>query len=126
MKIFRLLFFIVFVIFVSCGTSDTKSENQPEKGSSAQVEKKGKSSKNIKVSDDPESFVEAARLNDTELVGKFIAAGANVNSKNKSGVYPLHWAAWNGNIEMVKKLVEKHAYIDVMDGYRDEIGRAHV
>ena len=120
MKIFRLLFFIVFVIFVSCGTSDTKSENQPEKGSSAQVEKKGKSSKNIKVSDDPESFVEAARLNDTELVGKFIAAGANVNSKNKSGVYPLHWAAWNGNIEMVKKLVEKHAYIDVMDGYRDE------
>lgn len=120
MKIFRVLFFVILVIFVSCGTSDTKSEGQPEKGKTAQVEKKGKSSKNIKVSNDPEAFVEAARLNDTALVEKFLAAGADVNSKNKSGVYPLHWAAWNGNMEMVKKLVEKHAYIDVMDGYRDE------
>ena len=86
MKIFRVLFFVILVIFVSCGTSDTKSEGQPEKGKTAQVEKKGKSSKNIKVSNDPEAFVEAARLNDTSLIEKFLAAGADVNSKNKSGV----------------------------------------
>lgn len=123
MKISRLFFFALLLVFVSCGTSDTKSDDEPQKSGSAQTEQKSASaekSANIKVSSDPEAFVEAARLNDTALVEKFLAAGADVNSRNKSGVYPLHWAAWNGNMEMVRKLVEKQAYIDVMDGYRDE------
>lgn len=102
MKIIRFLFLLVFVIFVSCGTSETKSDGEPQKSASAQTEKKSSSSKNIKVSNDPDAFVEAVRLNDDALADKFLAAGADVNAKNKSGVYPLHWAAWN------------------------EIGRAHV
>jgi len=122
MKISRLFFLAFFLIFAACGTSETKPENEPQQSGSEQTEQKAsaKKSSNIKVSNDPEAFVEAARLNDTALVEKFIASGADVNSKNKSGVYPLHWAAWNGNIELVKKLVEKHANVDVMDGYRDE------
>ena len=123
MKISRLFFLALFLVFAACGTSETKPENEPQKSGSEQAVQQNaspKKSSNIKVSNDPEAFVEAARLNDTALVEKFIASGADVNSKNKSGVYPLHWAAWNGNLEMVKKLVEKHAYVDVMDGYRDE------
>ena len=121
MKIVRLLFLLVLVAFVSCGTSDTKPDGEPQKSAPAKTEKKASSSsKNVKVSNDPDAFVEAARLNDTALVEKFLATGADVNSKNKSGVYPLHWAAWHGNLELVKKLVAKQAYVDVMDGYRDE------
>ncbi len=123
MKISRLFFLALFLVFAACGTSETKPENEPQKSGSEQTAQQSaspKKSANIKVSNDPEAFVEAARLNDTALVEKFIASGADVNSKNKSGVYSLHWAAWNGNLEMVKKLIEKHAYVDVMDGYRDE------
>ena len=125
MKVVRLLSLAVFLIFASCGTSDTKTGTEPQKSDAAQTEKSSTSEKkSASVSAnpaDPDAFVEAVRLNDTALVEKFLAAGADVNAKNKSGVYPLHWAAWNGNLELVKKLVAKQAYVDVMDGYRDEI-----
>lgn len=122
MKINRLLMFVLCLILVSCGSADTKSDPSVETGSSSQpakktvVQKKG----SAPVKNDPNEFVEACRKNDAAAVEKFLKNGMDVNVKNSSGIYPLHWAAWNGNLDIVKKLVEKQAYIDVMDGYRDE------
>ena len=58
MKIVRLLFLLVLVAFVSCGTSDTKPDGEPQKSAPAKTEKKASSSsKNVKVSNDPDAFV---------------------------------------------------------------------
>ena len=40
MKIIRLLFLLVFVVFVSCGTSETKSDGEQQKSAPAQTEKR--------------------------------------------------------------------------------------
>lgn len=43
------------------------------------------------------------------VVQALVARGAEVN---KTGWTPLHWAAANGHAEVVRFLLEKHAYID--------------
>lgn len=45
----------------------------------------------------------------TELAIKLIAKGADVN---KPGWAPLHYAATAGNVQLIKILMENHAYID--------------
>ncbi len=45
----------------------------------------------------------------TELVIQMIEQGADVN---KTGWTPLHYAATSGNVQLVKLLLDKHAYID--------------
>lgn len=113
-----LIFLIIFIVS-SCGSVETKTDGGNESGGSA-TEKKQASSVSKEQTGDIEQLVEAIRTGDTATAVKIIDGGVDVNSKNKSGVYPLHWAAANGNIELVKKLIEKRAYINAVDGYREE------
>lgn len=46
---------------------------------------------------------------DQELVAKLLARDAAVN---KTGWAPLHYAATNGHISIMKVLLDKHAFID--------------
>ncbi|KAF7189861.1 Ankyrin repeat-containing protein YAR1 [Pseudocercospora fuligena] len=49
----------------------------------------------------------------TELLQSFLAQGVSslVNHENKEGNTPLHWAAYNGHLPIVKLLVENGAEI---------------
>lgn len=51
----------------------------------------------------------AALKGQFELVDKLVKKGADVN---KTGWTPLHYAASSGHIEVIKLLLENHAYID--------------
>ena len=43
--------------------------------------------------------------------------GAEVGDKTISGNTPLHWAAFKGNLELCKLLVEGGAVVDVMNDF---------
>ena len=51
----------------------------------------------------------AALSGQLELSDKLVKKGADVN---KTGWTPLHYAASNGHVEVIKLLLEHHAYID--------------
>ena len=51
----------------------------------------------------------AALKGHTELAKKLVARGADVN---KTGWTPLHYAATYGHLDIMKLLIEQHAYID--------------
>jgi ankyrin repeat protein len=51
----------------------------------------------------------AAKEGNTEAVKKHIAAGADVNAKNKRGMTPLHHAAIKGREEIVELLIASGA-----------------
>ena len=51
----------------------------------------------------------AALKGQLEMAGKLVKKGADVN---KTGWTPLHYAASNGHVEVIKLLLENHAYID--------------
>src|SRR5271157_1717721 len=55
---------------------------------------------------------------DTEAVGpalKAIAAGANVNARDRDGMTPLEHAALTGNAEMTRFLLGKGAVVNLTD-----------
>jgi ankyrin repeat protein len=51
----------------------------------------------------------AAMLGQVRMAEQLIARGADVN---KTGWTPLHYAATGGHVEMIRLLLEHHAYID--------------
>ena len=51
----------------------------------------------------------AAMLGQVRMAEQLIARGADVN---KTGWTPLHYAATGGHVDMVRLLLEEHAYID--------------
>lgn len=57
----------------------------------------------------------AAERGDTALVKQLIAAGANVNEKDKAGYTALMWAARNGHAEVAAALVEARADMNARD-----------
>lgn len=57
----------------------------------------------------PESFIEAVRKNDTQVVDLFLKSGMDINSKDATGRTALMEAKKMGHIDMVNVLVEKGA-----------------
>ncbi len=49
-------------------------------------------------------LADAARDNDLRAVKAMLAAGWPVDARGQHHATPLHWAAWNGNSEMVREL----------------------
>lgn len=59
---------------------------------------------NIPAEDAPR-LASAAQNNNTHAVRLMLKAGWPVNVRGQHGASPLHWAAWNGNAEMVEEIL---------------------
>jgi ankyrin repeat protein len=57
----------------------------------------------------------AAQNNDTRAVRLMLAAGWPVDVRDRQGATPLHWAAWHGNVEMMRALLERQPPLEVAD-----------
>lgn len=70
----------------------------------------------FKIFSKPDDIWSAAERGDIEAIKKFVAQGANVNSKqDEEGWRPLHCAARAGHLETVKELVRLGAKISVRE-----------
>jgi uncharacterized protein len=63
----------------------------------------------LRNSKDESPLMMAALKGQQDVVGKLIARDADIN---KPGWTPLHYAATNGHVAVMKVLLEKHAFID--------------
>ncbi len=57
--------------------------------------------------------VRAAQDNRTEAVRLMLESGWPIDVRGQHRGTPLHFAAWNGNVEMVRDLLHRHAPVDV-------------
>ncbi|MBI3039830.1 ankyrin repeat domain-containing protein [bacterium] len=55
----------------------------------------------------------------TDIIGKLVSNGADVNAKSENGLTPLHCAGDTGNIEGVRSLLKLGAKIDAQDNDGD-------
>src|SRR4051812_35884626 len=60
---------------------------------------------NVRTADGTSALHWAVYHNDTDLVERLIAAGANVNARNDYGATPLSEAAVVGNVQVLRKLL---------------------
>lgn len=63
----------------------------------------------VRTPQDESPLMLAALKGHTELAKKLLARGADVN---KTGWTPLHYAATYGHLDIIRLLIEQHAYID--------------
>lgn len=54
----------------------------------------------------------AARNNDTTAAALMLEAGLPVNTYSQHHATPLHWAAWHGNLEMVRLILPRKPSLD--------------
>jgi hypothetical protein len=57
-------------------------------------------------------IIGAAVRNNARAVGMMLAAGWPANVQGEHDQTPLHWAAFHGNVEMVRELLLHHALLD--------------
>ena len=62
-----------------------------------------------------ESIHKAARAGHIEAVKQHLAAGADVNVKDRAGLTPLHFAADYGHKEVVELLIAKGGDVNTKD-----------
>jgi len=67
-----------------------------------------------KTGEELNALIDAAENGDIEVVKKHLAAGADVNMKDKEGLTPLHYAAWEGHMEVVELLIAEGADANAM------------
>ena len=63
------------------------------------------------------SIHDAVSKGNIEAVKHHIAAGTDVNAKNRGGWTPLHRAAWKGHKEVVELLIAAGADVNAKDDY---------
>ncbi|HKC48671.1 MAG TPA: ankyrin repeat domain-containing protein, partial [Gemmatimonadales bacterium] len=63
--------------------------------------------------DDKKHLVRAAQSNNTNAVRLLLAAGWPVVVRGEHGGTPLHWAAWHGNIAMVREILRHNPPLDL-------------
>src|SRR5262249_45295669 len=61
-------------------------------------------------------IVSAAEANRTDAVRLMLALGWPVNARPPRGASALHWAAWHGNVEMVREILTYGPSVDLEDG----------
>ncbi len=59
-------------------------------------------------------LVDAARGNKQVELGELLAGGADVDARGQQGASALHWAAFNGDLEMVRMLLDAGARVDAV------------
>jgi hypothetical protein len=57
----------------------------------------------------------AARNNDTSAARLMITAGLPVDTFSQHNATPLHWAAWHGNAELVRLILDHHSPLENAD-----------
>jgi len=62
-----------------------------------------------------ESVAHAAAAGRVEAVSTLAALGFGIASESADGGTPLHWAAWNGRVDSVRRLLELGAPVNVRD-----------
>jgi ankyrin repeat protein len=60
-------------------------------------------------------IIGAAVRNNARAVGMMLAAGWPANVHGENDQTPLHWAAFHGNVEMVRELLLHHALLDAVE-----------
>jgi ankyrin repeat protein len=60
-------------------------------------------------------IVGTAMRNNTEGIRLMLGAGWPADVHGDSGQTPLHWAAWHGNVEMVRELLGHHAPLEAQE-----------
>ena len=65
--------------------------------------------------DDRRRLPNAAQNNNTNAVRMMLQAGWPTDVRGQHGMTPLHWAAWHGNAEMVREILQFHPKLESKD-----------
>ena len=97
--------------------ADDNSEPEPEKRTQRRGGKRNlKKRKQMVQSYEPNKLLEKAiEEGFADLVENLITSGqVNINKLNAFGFAPLHMAAFEGNVDVVKVFIDQGAYIDIL------------
>jgi ankyrin repeat protein len=64
---------------------------------------------------DERQIAHAARNNNFAAVRLMLCAGWPINACGQHGATPLHWAAWHGNVEMVRLILRHNPPLEPLD-----------
>jgi ankyrin repeat protein len=64
---------------------------------------------------DRRQLAHAARNNHLAAVRLMLEAGLPIDARGQHGGTPLHWAAWHGNVEMVREILLHDPPLEVID-----------
>lgn len=64
--------------------------------------------------EDHRRLADAARDDNTKAVPLLLSAGWPVDARGQHGATALHWAGWNGNLEITRELLRHHASLEIL------------
>jgi hypothetical protein len=67
------------------------------------------------LASDKRQVAHAARNNETAVVGAMLKAGLPVDARGQHDATPLHWAAFHGNLEMIRAILPYGPPLEVTD-----------